>query len=216
MSKQILGKKIGMTQVFTGNGVVVPVTVVEAGPCVITQIKTKEIDGYNAIQVGFAEIRKALVNKPQNGQFKKAGVTPRRFLREFRVDSVDGYTVGQEIKCDLFSEGDAVDVTSRTKGRGTTGVIQRWNQARVGPMSHGTGPIHRSVGSMGANSCPSRVFKNKHMAGHYGNEQVTIQNLTVVKVDVARNCLLIKGGIPGPDGVMVTVKNAVKKKGGKK
>jgi large subunit ribosomal protein L3 len=214
MVKQIIGKKLGMTQIFTEKGLVVPVTVVEAGPCVITQIKTEAVDGYNAIQVGFADIRKNLANSPRTGTFKKAGVAPKRYLREFRVDSVEGYTIGQEIKCDVFIEGDVVDVTARTKGRGFTGVIQRWNQARVGPMTHGTGPIHRSVGSMGANSDPSRVFKNKHMAGQYGNEQVTIQNLTIVKVDTERNCLLVKGGIPGAEGCLVTVKKAVKSKKG--
>ena len=218
MDKCILGKKAGMTQVFDGTGKVMPVTVIEAGPCVVTQIKTVEQDGYNAIQVGFLEMRKSLVNKPETGTFKKAGVTPRRFLREFQVADVNAYQLGQEIKCDVFNEGDIVDVTSRTKGRGTTGVIQRWNQRRIGSMSHGTGPIHRSVGSMGAHSFPSRVFKNKKMPGHYGDEQVTIQNLTVVTVDAAKNCILIKGGIPGAEGALVSVKVAVKKarQGGKK
>jgi large subunit ribosomal protein L3 len=215
MSKAILGTKAGMTQIFDKTGRVIPVTVIEAGPCVITQIKTVENDGYNAIQVGFEDIRKNLVTKPRTGTFKKAGTTPKRFLREFRVASVEGLEVGAQITVDIFAEGDAVDVTAKTKGRGFTGVIQRWNQARVGPMSHGTGPIHRSAGSMGANSCPSRVFPGKHSAGHYGNEQVTVQNLTVVKVDIARNAILVKGGIPGPDGALVTVKTAVKK-GGKK
>jgi len=214
MDKYILGKKAGMTQVFDSTGKVIPVTVIEAGPCVVTQIKTVEVDGYNAIQVGFDEKRKNLVNKPQTGQFKKAGVTPRRFLREFQVADIGAYTLGQEIKCDVFVEGDVVDVTSRTKGRGFTGVIKRWNQARVGPMSHGTGPIHRSAGSMGANSCPSRVFPGKHNAGQYGDEQVTIQNLTVVKVDMDKNCILVKGGIPGAEGALVSIKAAVKKKKG--
>jgi large subunit ribosomal protein L3 len=198
-----------MTQVFGTSGVVIPVTVIEAGPCVVTQIKTVATDGYDAVQVGFIEKAKARANKPETGAAKKAGVTPRRFLREFHVANVADYALGQEIKCDVFAEGDIVDVTARTKGRGMTGVIQRWNQHR-GPMTHGSG-YHRGVGSMGANSDPSRVFKNKHMAGHYGNEQVTVQNLTVVRVDTAKNCILVKGGIPGPDGALVTIKKAIKK-----
>ena len=219
MDKYIIGKKAGMSQVFDSTGKVTPVTVIEAGPCVVTQIKTVEQDGYNAIQVGFAEIRKTLANKPATGTFKKAGVAPRGFLREFRVADSAAYQLGQEIKCDVFAEGDVVDVTSRTRGRGTTGVIQRWNQNRIGSMSHGTGPIHRSVGSMGAHIFPSRVFKNKKMPGHYGDEQVTIKNLTVVKVDAAKNCILVKGGIPGTEGALVFVKAAksvTTAKGGKK
>jgi len=209
--KGVLGVKRGMTQIFGDKGIVIPVTVVEAGPCVVVQVKTKEIDGYSAIVVGFMDKRKGLVNKPMTGQFKKAGTTPKRYLKEFRVDENHEYKVGDEFKCDIFAEGDVVDVTAKTKGRGFTGVIQRWNYARVGPMSHGTGPVHRHVGSMGANSDPSRVFKNKKMAGQYGNEQVTIQNLMVAKVDLDKNVLLIKGGIPGPDGALVVVKEAVKK-----
>lgn len=218
MDKCILGKKAGMSQVFDTTGKVTPVTVIEAGPCVVTQIKTAQVDGYNAIQVGFSEMRKTLVNKPATGTFKKAGTSPRRFLREFHVADIAAYNLGQEIKCDVFAEGDVVDVTSRTRGRGTTGVIQRWNNARIGSMSHGTGPIHRAVGSMGAHSFPSRVFKNKKMPGHYGDEQVTIQNLTVVKVDTAKNCILVKGGIPGAEGALVSIRAAVKKttKGGAK
>ncbi|MCL2851005.1 MAG: 50S ribosomal protein L3 [Firmicutes bacterium] len=214
MMKGVLGIKRGMTQVFGDKGIVIPVTVVEAGPCQIVQVKTKETDGYEAVVVGFGEKRKSLVNKPMTGQFKKAGISPKRYLKEFRVEAGHDHKVGGEFKADVFSIGDIVDVTAKTKGRGFTGVIKRWNQARVGPMSHGTGPVHRHVGSMGANSCPSRVFKNKHMAGQYGNEQVTIQNLTIVGVDVDKNCLLIKGGIPGPDGSLVVVKSAVKKQGG--
>lgn len=212
MDKYILGKKAGMTQVFDSTGKVIPVTVIEAGPCVVTQIKTKEVDGYCAIQVGFDETRKVLVNKPETGTFKKAGVSSRRFLREFQVADVSAYALGQEIKCDVFAVGDVVDVTARTKGHGFTGVIKRWNQARVGPMTHGTGPIHRSAGSMGANSCPSRVFPGKHGAGQYGDEQVTIQNLTIVKVDTGKNCILVKGGIPGAEGALVSIKAAVKGK----
>jgi large subunit ribosomal protein L3 len=208
MEKFILGKKLGMTQIFDKSGKVIPVTVIQAGPCVVTQIKTDGMDGYCAVQVGFDEIRKNLVNKPRMGVFKKAKVSPRRHLREFAVSSADGIELGSEIKCGIFAEGDQVDVTSRTKGRGFTGVIKRWNQHR-GPMAHGSG-YHRGVGSMGAHTEPSRVFKNKHMSGQYGNEQVTIQNLTIVKVDKDKNCLLVKGGIPGPEGVLVSVKNAVK------
>ena len=214
--KGVLGIKRGMTQVFGDKGIVIPVTVVEAGPCQIVQVKTKENDGYSAIVVGFGEKRKGLVNKPMTGQFKKAGISPKRYLKEFRLEEGHDKKVGDEFKADVFSIGDIVDVTAKTKGRGFTGVIKRWNQARVGPMSHGTGPVHRHVGSMGANSDPSRVFKNKHMAGQYGNEQVTIQNLTIVGVDVDKNCLLVKGGIPGPDGSLVIVKSAVKKQGGAK
>ena len=214
MDKCILGKKLGMTQVFDTKGRVTPVTVVEAGPCVITQIKNKDIDGYTAIQVGFGDIRKTLVNQPRAGAFKKAGIAPKRFLREFRVESVEGYNIGDVIKCDVFAEGDIVDVTARTKGRGFTGVIQRWNQHR-GPMAHGSG-YHRGVGSLSAHTEPSRVFKNKHMSGHYGNEQVTMQNLKIVKVDIERNCLLVKGGIPGAEGCLVVVKTAVKRAKAKK
>jgi len=210
--KGILGVKRGMTQIFGDKGIVIPVTVVEAGPCQIVQIKTTEIDGYDAVVVGFGEKRKGLVNKPMAGQFKKAGISAKRYLKEFKIQPGHEFKVGGEFKCDIFAINDVVDVTAKTKGRGFTGVIKRWNQARVGPMSHGTGPVHRHVGSMGANSDPSRVFKNKKMAGQYGNEQVTIQNLTVVGVDVAKNCLLIKGGIPGPDGSLVVVKSAVKVK----
>jgi len=208
--KQILGTKMGMTQVFGEKGVVVPVTVVQAGPCVVLQVKNKAIDGYDSIVVGFDDKPKRLVNKPEAGVFKKAGVEAKRHRREFRQSEGHEFKVGDAITVETFNEGDVVDVTSKTKGRGFTGVIQRWNQSRVGPMSHGTGPVHRHVGSMGANSDPSRVFKNKKMAGQYGNEKVTIQNLTIVKVDPVKNVLLIKGGIPGPEGALVTVKTAIK------
>jgi large subunit ribosomal protein L3 len=210
MGKYIIGRKLGMTQVFGDKGVVIPVTVVEAGPCVITQIKDKSTDGYTAVQIAFENIRKNLVNKPRAGVFKKANTAPKRILREFRIENAENLKVGDTITCETFAVGDIVDVTSKTKGRGFTGVIKRWNQHRVGSMSHGTGPIHRSVGSMSAHTEPSRVFKNKHMAGQYGVEQVTIQNLSVVKIDAAKNCLFIKGGIPGPDGALVSVKTAVK------
>lgn len=209
MKKAILGKKLGMTQVFTADGVVIPVTVVEAGPCFVIQKKTMDKDGYESLVVAFEEKREKLVNKPDAGQFKKAGVTPKRFVKEIQVDSYNDLSVGSEIKCNVFDEGEKVDVTGITRGRGFTGVIQRWNNARL-KMSHGTGPVHREVGSMGANSTPSRVFKLKKMPGQYGNEQVTIQNLQVVKVDEARNVLLIKGAIPGNRNGLVLIKSAVK------
>ena len=212
MNKAILGKKIGMTQIFLADGRLVPVTVVEAGPCVVTQIKTKETDGYEAVQVGFGELAeqraKKLKNKPELGHFAKAGVAATRYLRELRLDDITPYTVGQAIKCDVFAEGDKVDVSGITKGHGYTGVIQRWNQ-HTGPMAHGS-KYHRGVGSLGANSDPSRVFKNKHMPGHYGVDKVTVQNLEVVQVDAERNLLLIKGAVPGPNGGLLEVRNACK------
>lgn len=210
MDKAIIGKKLGMSQIFDSEGRVIPVTVVEAGPCPVVQIKTTENDGYNAIQVGFGTVKETRVNKPQAGHFKKAGVAAKRYLREFRFADCSNYTLGQELTCDVFVEGDKVDVTGQSKGHGYTGVIKRWNQHRIGPMTHGTGPIHRSVGSMGACSSPSRVFKNKHMAGQWGNEKVTIQNLTIARVDKARNLLLIKGAIPGAKGGIVVIKQTVK------
>lgn len=209
MKKAILGKKLGMTQVFTADGVVIPVTVVEAGPCFVIQKKTIDKDGYESLVIAFDEKREKLVNKPDAGQFKKAGITPKRFVKEIDVDAYNDLNVGSEIKCNVFDEGEKVDVTGITRGRGFTGVIQRWNNARL-KMSHGTGPVHREVGSMGANSTPSRVFKLKKMPGQYGNEQVTIQNLQVVKVDEARNVLLIKGAIPGNRNGLVLIKSAVK------
>ena len=209
MKKAILGKKLGMTQVFTADGVVIPVTVVEAGPCFVIQKKTIDKDGYESLVVAFEEKREKLVNKPDAGQFKKAGITPKRFVKEIDVDAYNDLNVGSEIKCGVFDEGEKVDVTGITRGRGFTGVIQRWNNARL-KMSHGTGPVHREVGSMGANSTPSRVFKLKKMPGQYGNEQVTIQNLQVVKVDEERNVILIKGAIPGNRNGLVLIKSAVK------
>ena len=209
MKKAILGKKLGMTQVFTSNGLVIPVTVVEAGPCTVIQKKTEEKDGYNAVVVGFGETRESLVNKPQTGAFKKANVSVKKYVKELDVDNYAELEVGSEIKCDVFAEGDIVDVTGITKGHGFSGTIKRHNAHRL-KMTHGTGPVHREVGSMGANSTPSRVFKNKLMPGHYGDEQVTIQNLQVVKVDAERNVLLIKGAIPGNKNGLVTIKTAVK------
>lgn len=212
MKKAILGKKIGMTQVFLADGRVAPVTVVEAGPCTIVQMKTVERDGYVAVQVGFGELAekraKKLKNKPELGHFAKAGVSATRVLRELRLDDITPYEVGQQIKADVFVNGEKVDVSGVSKGHGFTGVIQRWNHA-TGPMAHGS-KYHRGVGSMGANSDPSRVFKNKKMSGQYGHENVTIQNLEVVRVDAERNLLLIKGAVPGPNGGLLVIRNAVK------
>ena len=212
MKKAIIGKKVGMTQIFDETGKVIPVTVVEAGPCVVTQKKTVETDGYEAVQVGFGELTeqraKKLLNKPEQGHFAKAGVAPARHLREFRFEDISGYSVGDAIKCDVFAEGDKVDVSGITKGHGFTGTIQRWNM-HTGPMAHGS-KYHRGVGSLSANSDPSRVFKNKKMAGQYGNEKVTIQNLEVVRVDAERNLLLIKGALPGANGCLLFVRDSVK------
>ncbi len=209
MNKAIIGKKLGMTQIFSADGKVIPVTVVEAGPCPVVQIKTAEKDGYAAVKVGFGKVEEKDLNKPDNGQFKKAGVEPQKVLKEFKFDDCGKYAVGQVLTVESFADGDRVDVVGLTKGHGFTGVIKRWNHHRL-KMTHGVGPVHREVGSMGANSSPSRVFKNKKMPGQYGNERVTIQNLEIVKVDAARNVLLIKGAIPGPKGGVVTVTDSVK------
>ena len=209
MYKAIIGKKLGMTQIFSEDGKVIPVTVVEAVPCPVVQIKTAEKDGYKALKVAFEEVDEKALNKPEAGQFKKAGIAPHKVLKEFRLDDVSAYSVGQVLTVETFAEGDKVDVVGITKGHGFSGVIKRWNQHRL-KMTHGVGPVHREVGSMGANSSPSRVFKNKHMPGQYGNERVTIQNLEVVKIDSARNVLLIKGAIPGPKGGIITVTETVK------
>ena len=212
MKKAIVGKKIGMTQVFTDDGRLVPVTVVEAGPCKVVQKKTIESDGYEAVQVGFetlAENRaKKLVNKPMTGHFKKADVAPTRYLREFRLDDMSNLEVGSELTVAQFEAGEKIDVSGVTKGHGYTGAIQRWNQ-HTGPMAHGS-KYHRGVGSLSANSDPSRVFKNKHMAGHYGVERVTIQNLSIVKVDKERNLLLVHGAVPGPDKGLLLIRNSCK------
>ncbi|MDU2198796.1 MAG: 50S ribosomal protein L3 [Peptostreptococcaceae bacterium] len=205
--KGILGKKIGMTQIFTEVGEVVPVTVVEAGPVVITQIKTVEKDGYNAVQVGFGDVKEKSLNKPQKGHLAAAN-TLKKHLKEFRVDSVEGYTVGQEIKADLFAAGEMIDVTGISKGKGFQGPIKRHGQSR-GPESHGS-RYHRRPGSMGACSFPGRVFKNKKLAGHMGSVKVTVQNLEVVRIDAEKNLILVKGAIPGAKGSVVTIKEAVK------
>lgn len=208
MNKAIIGKKLGMSQIFTAEGLVVPVTVVEAGPCPVVQKKTQEKDGYNALQVAFGDVKEGRVSKPVLGQFKKANVTPKKVLKELPIEDVAAYEIGQEINCTIFAEGDHVDVVGTSKGHGFTGAVKRWNH-RIGPRAHGSG-YHRGVGSMSANSDPSRVFKNKKMAGQWGNERVTVQNLTVAKVDAARNLLLIKGAIPGAKGGIVVVKQSVK------
>ena len=203
----ILGKKLGMTQIFTEEGIVVPVTVVEAGPNVVTQVKTVEKDGYNAIQVGFEDAKEKSLNKPQKGHLAAANVL-KKHLKEFRVDDVEEFTVGQEIKADLFAAGEKIDVTGTSKGKGFQGPIKRHGQSR-GPESHGS-RYHRRPGSMGACSFPGRVFKNKKLAGHMGSVKVTVQNLEVVRVDADKNLILVKGAIPGPKGSMVTIKEAVK------
>ena len=205
--KGILGKKLGMTQIFAEDGIVIPVTVVEAGPIVVTQIKTVEKDGYNAVQIGFGETKEKSLNKPQKGHLAAANVL-KKHLKEFRVDSVEGYTVGQEIKADLFTTGEKIDVSGTSKGKGFQGPIKRHGQSR-GPESHGS-RYHRRPGSMGACSFPGRVFKNKKLAGHMGSVKVTVQNLEVVKVDADKNLILVKGAIPGPKGSVVTIKEAVK------
>ena len=209
MYKAIIGKKLGMTQLFSADGKVIPVTVVEAGPCPIVQIKTVEKDGYSAVKLGFVETAEKNLSKPALGQFKKANVKPQKELREFRVDDTADYTVGSSVTVDVFADGDKIDVTGITKGHGFTGVIKRWNNHRL-KETHGVGPVHREVGSMGANSSPSRVFKGKKMPGQYGHENVTILNLEVVKVDKERNAILVKGAVPGPIKGIVTLRNSVK------
>jgi len=209
MKKEILGKKLGMTQIFAPNGLVIPVTVVEAGPVNVLQKKTLEKDGYEALKVAFLNTRENLLNKPELGEFKKANVEAKKCVREISLDGMNDIEVGAEIKCDIFAEGDMVDVSGKTRGRGFTGTIQRWNQGRH-RMTHGVSLVHRAPGSMGANSLPSRVFKGKKLPGQYGNENVTIQNLQIVKVDAERNVLLIKGCVPGPKGAILTIKSAVK------
>ena len=212
MKKAILGKKLGMTQVFANDGRVVPVTVVEAGPCTVVQVKTQQRDGYSSVQVGFAQLEenraKKLKNKPELGHFEKAGVAPTRFLRELRLDDAEQMQVGQVIKADVFAEGETVDVTGISKGKGFTGAITRYGMTR-GPMAHGS-KYHRGQGSLSANTTPSRVFKNKKMAGHKGSERVTVQHLEVVKVDADRNLMLIKGALPGANGSLVVIRDSVK------
>ncbi len=211
MKKGLIGKKIGMTQLFDENGKVIPVTVVEAGPCTVVQKKTVENDGYAAVQVGYGDIKITRVNKPEAGHFKKANVAPKKVLREFRLEDTDALNVGDVLKADVFAAGDRVDVVGTSKGKGTAGAIKRWNFSRL-KESHGTGPVARHAGSLGACSDPSRVYKGKKLAGHLGAERVTIQNLDVVKVDVENNLIAIKGAIPGPKGGIVILADTVKSK----
>ena len=208
MKKAILTTKVGMTQVFSEDGVLTPVTVLQAGPCVVTQVKTVENDGYSAVQVGFGDIREKLVNKPKKGHFAKAGVTAKRFLKEFRLEDAESYTLGQEIKADVFAAGDKVDATAKSKGKGFQGAIKRYGQSR-GPMAHGS-KYHRHAGSNGSATTPGRVFKGKHMPGHMGAVRVTVQNLEVVSVDAEKNLILIKGAVPGPKKSLVMLKESVK------
>ncbi|MFA7636226.1 MAG: 50S ribosomal protein L3 [Monoglobales bacterium] len=208
MKKAILGKKLGMTQLFNEDGIMIPVTVIEAGPCVVVQKKTNETDGYEAIQVGFDDKAERKMNKPMKGHFDKAKVAYKRILREFRLDDISSFNIGDVIKADVFAEGETVDVTGTSKGHGYAGTVKRWGTHR-GPMSHGSG-YHRGVGSMGACSSPSRVYKGKKLPGHYGNVRKTIQNLLVAKVDGERNLILVKGGVPGPKGGLLIVKEAIK------
>ena len=208
MKKGILAIKVGMTQIFNENGELVPVTVLQAGPCAVTQVKTVDNDGYDAVQVGFVDKRNKLVNKPQKGHFEKAGVSYKRYVREFRFENAAEYKLADEIKADIFAEGDRVDVTAISKGKGFQGAIKRHGQSR-GPMAHGS-KYHRHAGSNGACSDPSRVFKGKRMPGHMGSVQVTVQNLDVVRVDVENNVILVKGAVPGPKKSLVTLKETVK------
>lgn len=209
MKKAIIGKKVGMTQIFDENGKVIPVTVVEAGPCVISQKKTVETDGYNAVQIGFGDIRPKLVNKPMKGHFDKSDVAPKKVLKECRFDDISAYNVGDIIKADIFENGEKVDVIGTSKGKGYAGVIKRWNFRRL-KETHGTGPTVRKGGSIGACSDPSRVFKGKKMAGHLGAERVTVQNLKIAKVDSENNLIAIKGAVPGPNGGIVLIRDSVK------
>ena len=208
MKKAILTTKVGMTQIFNDDGVLTPVTVLQAGPCVVTQIKTVENDGYSAVQVGFVDKREKLVNKPMKGQFDKAGVSYKRYVKEFKFDNAEEYALAQEIKADIFSAGDKVDATAISKGKGFQGAIKRHGQSR-GPMAHGS-KFHRHAGSNGAASDPSKVFKGKKMPGQMGNKKITIQNLEVVRVDAENNLILVKGAVPGPKKSLVTIKETVK------
>jgi large subunit ribosomal protein L3 len=209
MDKAIIGKKVGMTQIFDENGRVIPVTVIEAGPCVVVQKKTGERDGYDSVQLGFHDIKESKLTKPELGHMKKAGVTAKKHLKEFRLSDCSALNVGDELKADVFAEGDRVDVTGTSKGKGFTGVIKRHNAGRT-PTSHGGGPVHRHAGSMGSGTDPSRIFKGKMGAGQMGAEQVTIANLDVVKVDAGINMIAVRGAVPGPKGSIVYLKNSVK------
>ena len=208
MKKGIIGRKVGMTQIFDEVGNVIPVTVIEAGPCVVAQKKTSENDGYDAIQLGFMEVKEKHMTKAEKGHFEKAGVAAKKHLKEFRLDDCSAYNVGDVVTADTFAAGDKVDVTGMTKGRGYTGAIKRWNLHKL-QATHGVGPIHRQSGSMGVID-PARIFKNKKMAGQYGNEQVTVQTLNVVKIDAEKNLIAVKGAIPGAKGGIVFIRDSVK------
>ena len=208
MKKAILATKVGMTQIFNEDGVLTPVTVLQAGPCVVTQVKTEDNDGYKAVQVGFVDKREKLINKPMKGHFDKAGVSYKRYVREFKFENAEEYAVAQEIKADIFTAGDKIDATAISKGKGFQGAIKKNGQHR-GPMAHGS-KFHRHQGSNGACSDPSKVFKGKGMPGHMGHKQITVQNLEIVEVDVENNLLLVKGAVPGPKKALVTVKETVK------
>ena len=208
MKKAILATKVGMTQIFNENGVLVPVTVLQAGPCVVTQVKTVDNDGYKAVQVGFVDKREKLVNKPQKGHFDKAGVSYKRYVRELKLENAEEYSVKDEIKADIFAEGDKIDATAISKGKGFQGAIKRYGQHR-GPMAHGS-KFHRHQGSNGSATTPGRVFKGKGMPGHMGSKKITVQNLEVVKVDTDNNLILVKGAVPGPKKSLVTIKETVK------
>ena len=210
MIKAIIGKKVGMTQIFDESGKVIPVTVIEAGPCVVVQKKTAEKDGYEAVQLGFEDIKEHKLTKPEAGHLKKAGVAPKKYLKEFRFDDCTGFNVGDELKADVFKAGDKIDVTGISKGKGYAGVIKRWGAQRT-PTSHGGGPVHRHAGSMGSGTDPSRIFKGKIGAGHMGVEQVTVENLDVVKVDPELNMIAVRGAVPGPKGGVVYLRNTVKR-----
>jgi large subunit ribosomal protein L3 len=209
MVKAIIGKKVGMTQIFDENGKVVPVTVIEAGPCVVTQKKEPDSDGYSSVQLGFEDVAEKKLNKPELGHLKKSGVSPKRHLKEFRLDDSSSLNIGDTLKADVFAEGDRVDITGISKGKGFQGAIKRYGAQRT-PTSHGGGPVHRHAGSMGSTSSPSRIFKGKIGAGHMGSEQVTVQNLDVVKVDADLNLIAVRGAVPGPKGGLVYLKNTVK------
>lgn len=208
MKKALLATKVGMTQIFDENGLLIPVTVLQAGPCVVTQIKSVENDGYSAVQVGFGDTREVLVNKPRKGHFAKAGVANKKHLKEFKFENATDYQVGQEIKVDIFEEGDKIDATAKSKGKGFQGAIKRHNQSR-GPMKHGS-KFHRHAGSSGAATSPGRVFKGKHMPGHMGSVKVTVQNLEVVRIDTQNNIILVKGAVPGSKKALVMLKSSVK------
>ena len=209
MKKGIIGKKIGMTQIFDDNGNVIPVTVIEAGPCVVAQKKTVENDGYSSVQLGFEDIAEKKLNKATKGHFAKAGVATKKHLKEFRLEDAETMNVGDSISADVFAAGDRVDITGITKGHGFSGVIKRWNGAIL-RMTHGGGPVHRHIGSVGANSTPSRIYKNKKMPGHYGHETSTVLNLDVVRVDAEKNLIAVKGAVPGAKGGIVFIRNTVK------